>query len=395
MSAILPGATIGVIGGGQLGRMLALQARRMGYEVVVLDPDPDGPGGQVASACIAAPLDDLDAALELARRCDVITLEWENADTSSVVAAAEIAPVRPGAHVLQVAQDRLAEKDAARRLGIPTAEYRPVRSLEDLTGALADLGTPAVLKTARGGYDGKGQRVIRDPGEASEALSQLSNGTIQLIVERWVPFRLEASVICARTPAGEIASFPVVENIHHEGILDFTIAPARLERDTMREATRVGEALVEGLDVVGLLAVEMFVDGDGHVYMNEIAPRPHNSGHYTWEACTISQFEQQLRAVCGLPLEPPRLLRPAAMVNLLGQHIGTGAGLPGVADALAIPGAALHLYGKRSARHGRKMGHLTVLADTPDEALAAAERARRVMADSYRAAQNARPAADT
>jgi 5-(carboxyamino)imidazole ribonucleotide synthase len=395
MSVILPGATIGVIGGGQLGRMLALQARRMGYVVVVLDPDPHGPGAQVASSCIAAPLDDVDAALELARRCDVITLEWENADTSSVVAATEIAPVRPGAHVLKVAQDRLAEKDAARRLGVPTADYRPVRTLDELDGALADLGTPAVLKTARGGYDGKGQRVIREPEEAAQAFSTLSDGSVQLILERWVPFRLEVSVICARTPAGEIATFPVAENIHRDGILDFTIAPARLQPDTLRNAAAIGEALVEGLNVVGLLAVELFVDEDERVYMNEIAPRPHNSGHYTWEACTISQFEQQLRAVCGLPLERPRLLRPAAMVNLLGQHIGTGMGLPGIADALAIPGAALHLYGKRAARHGRKMGHVTVLADSPEEAHSAAERARQALVASYHEAQNTRAAADT
>jgi 5-(carboxyamino)imidazole ribonucleotide synthase len=197
---------------------------------------------------------------------------------------------------------------------------------------------------------------------------------------------MEASVICARGPDGGIATFPVGENIHRDGILDFTIAPARLPEAALREARQIGEALIEGLDVVGLLAVELFVDADDRLYMNELAPRPHNSAHYTWEACSISQFEQQLRAVCGLPLETPTLLRPAAMANLLGQDIGTGAALSGAVEALAIPATTLHLYGKRASRPGRKMGHLTVLADTPDQAHALAARARQALVDSYLAA---------
>jgi 5-(carboxyamino)imidazole ribonucleotide synthase len=294
-----------------------------------------------------------------------------------------------------VAQHRVREKDAARRLGIPTAEYRAVRTREELRSALDALGTPAVLKTARGGYDGKGQRVLRSPDEADAAFADLAAGGVELILEAWVPFRLEASVICARNPSGAVATFPIAENIHRHGILDFTLAPARLSPAKLREARQIGEAMIEGLDVAGILAVELFVDGDDRLYLNEVAPRPHNSGHYTWEACSVSQFEQQLRAVCDLPLEDPLLLRPAAMANLLGEEIGTGTGLAGTIDALASPSTTLHLYGKASARPGRKMGHLTVLADTPDEALALARRAKEALLRSHRKAHPRSPATDT
>ena len=383
MTVVLPGATIGVVGGGQLGRMFSLEARRMGYEVIILDPDEHAPAAQVATRQIRAPLDDLEGALELARHSDVVTLEWENADPAAMRAVAEIAPVRPGAHVLEVAQHRVREKDAARRLGIRTAEYRAVTTREQLDAAVAELGAPSVLKTARGGYDGKGQRVLRAVEDAGPAFAELGREGAELILEQWVPFRMEASVICARSPSGQIATFPIAENVHRRGILDFTIAPARLPAETLREARAIGEALMEGLDVVGLLAVELFVDEQDRLYVNEMAPRPHNSGHYTWQACSVSQFEQQLRAVCGLPLDNPVLLRPAAMANLLGEDIGVGAGLEGTVAALAVPAATLHLYGKRAARPGRKMGHITVLAETADEAHALARRAKQALVDSF------------
>ena len=376
---LLPGSTLGVVGGGQLGRMFALEARRMGYHVVILDPGENAPAAQVANDQIRAPLDEVEAMVALARRCDVVTLEWENADPAAVRAAAAVTPVRPGAHVLEVAQHRVREKEAARELGLRTAEYRAISDAAELHRAVAELGTPAVLKTARGGYDARGQRVIPDAGEAEAAFAALGGGAVELVLERWVPFRMEISVICARGPRGDVASFPVVENIHRNGILDYTIAPARLSPAILREATLIGETLVEGLDVVGVLAVELFVDASDRLYVNEIAPRPHNSGHYSWEACSVSQFEQQLRAVCGLPLEKPTLLRPAAMVNLLGEDIGTGESLTGTVEALAVPGAALHLYGKPSSRPGRKMGHVTVLADTPDQALEGARRAKEAL----------------
>lgn len=379
---IPPGATVGVVGGGQLGRMLALEARRMGYRVLVLDPDGDGPAGQVADDRIEAPLHDRDAALELARRSDVVTLEWENADAATVREMEAIVPVRPGAHVLEVAQHRVREKEAARRLGLATADFRPVASLEQLSEALRAIGAPAILKTSTGGYDGKGQFVIRAPEQSGEAFDALGGGTRELILERFVPFRMEASVICARSPRGEIASFPVVENRHRNGILDLTLAPADLSPAVVREARAVGEALAEGLEVVGLLAVELFVTGDDRVLVNEIAPRPHNSGHYTWEACSVSQFEQQLRAVCGLPLARPELLRPAAMANLLGEDVGERERLAGAADALAVEGVSLHLYGKRESRPGRKMGHLTALAEDATRALERAARARELVRGS-------------
>jgi 5-(carboxyamino)imidazole ribonucleotide synthase len=365
-----------MVGGGQLGRMFVLEARRMGYRTIVLDPGADAPAAQVADHHIRAPLDDVDAARELARRSDVVTLEWENADAAAIRELSEIAPVRPGAHVLEVAQHRVREKETARKLGLRTADFAAVSTLDDLSAAVARIGLPAVLKTARGGYDGKGQRVLRDPADVADAFADLSNGENELILEAWVPFRLEASVISARSASGEVQSFPVVENIHRKGILDFTIAPARIDPAIQEEARRMGEAFVEGLDVVGILAVELFIGEDDRIYVNEIAPRPHNSGHYTWEACAISQFEQQLRAVCDLPLGLPTLLRPAAMANLMGEDIGTGEGLPSLVDALAEPMVSLHLYGKREGRPGRKMGHLTCLADTADAALACARRAR-------------------
>lgn len=365
---ILPGATIGMVGGGQLGRMFALEARRMGYRLVVLDPGDATPAAQFCDLHIRAPFEDVDACLRLARMSDVVTLEWENADVSTLRAMAEHVQIHPSPDVLEVAQHRVREKDAARRLGVLTAEYRAVRSREDLDAALAEIGAPAILKTARMGYDGKGQATIRDAAEAGAAWNDLSRQGDDFILEAKVPFRMEVSVICARSASGETACFPVAENEHRRGILHLTVAPARVPDEVADEARRVATALAEGLGVVGLLAVEMFVDADGRILMNEIAPRPHNSGHHTWEACAVSQFEQQLRAVCGLPLADPALLRPAAMVNLMGEDAGTGLGRPGVARALEVPGTALHLYGKHEARAGRKMGHLTVLADSADEA---------------------------
>jgi 5-(carboxyamino)imidazole ribonucleotide synthase len=376
---VLPGATIGVVGGGQLGRMFALEARRMGYRTLVLDPAPDAPAAQVADEQIRAPLNDRAAARELARRSEVVTLEWENADVATLRELAHVVPVRPGAHVLEVCQHRVREKDAVRKLGIGTAEYRAVRSAADLRDALGEIGTPAVLKTARGGYDGKGQAVIRRVEEAEAAHAALGGEAREMILEGMVRFRMEVSVVCARAPGGETASFPVSENLHRNGILDTSVAPAPVDGETAAEARRIAETLAEGLQVEGLLAVEMFVAEDGRLLVNELAPRPHNSGHYTMEACAVSQFEQQLRAVCGLPLGSTEQLRPAAMVNLLGEDGGTCLGDPRVARALGIPAVALHLYGKQEARPGRKMGHLTALGADTAQALERARAARRII----------------
>ncbi len=379
MTPILPGSTIGIVGGGQLGRMFALEARRMGYRVVVWDPAADSPAAALADEAIIAPFHDAETALELARRSDVVTLEWENADVETLRALEAVVPVRPGPDVLEVAQHRIREKDTARRLGVPTADYRAVGSLGDLHAALQEIGVPAVLKTARGGYDGKGQAVIRDPAEAERAFRSVAPEGAELILEAFVRFRMEISVVCARSPGGETACFPVGENEHRGGILHSTVVPARISPELAEEARRIACALAEGLEVVGLLAVEMFVGEDGVVRMNEIAPRPHNSGHYTWEACPVSQFEQQLRAVCGLPLGSADLLRPAAMINLMGDDAGTGLGRAGTAEMMGVPMAALHLYGKAESRPGRKMGHVTALGGTADEALERADRAWRAV----------------
>ncbi|HEX6749431.1 MAG TPA: 5-(carboxyamino)imidazole ribonucleotide synthase [Longimicrobium sp.] len=373
----LPGSSIGIVGGGQLGRMFALEARRMGYRVVVLDPGGDAPAAQVADEHVQAPFDDPAAMRALAERSDVVTLEWENADVATLREIERSVPVRPGPGVLEVAQHRVREKDTARRLGILTAGYRAVSTRDDLRGALREIGTPAVLKTARWGYDGKGQAVIRDPSDADAAFDAVGgDGTTELILEEWVRFSMEISVVAARGPDGATACFPVAENVHRNAILDVSIVPARIPAEIGDEARRVAVSMAEGLGVVGLLAVEMFVAEDGHVRMNEIAPRPHNSGHYTLEACPVSQFEQQLRAVCGLPLGSTELLRPAAMANLMGDDAGTALGRAGVADALGVPATALHLYGKAEARPGRKMGHLTSLGGTAEEALERVLRAR-------------------
>lgn len=378
---ILPGATIGMVGGGQLGRMFALEARRMGYRLVVLDPGDATPAAQFCDQHVQAPFEDVDACLRLARLSDVVTLEWENADVATLRAMGELVQIHPSPDVLEVAQHRVREKDAARRLGVLTAEYRAVRSRDELDAALREIGAPAILKTARMGYDGKGQAPIRSADEAGAAWDAVAAQGDDFILEARVPFRMEVSVICARNAWGQTACFPVAENEHRRGILHLTVAPARVPDEVAAEAVRVATALAEGLGVVGLLAVEMFVDGDGRILMNEIAPRPHNSGHHTWEACAVSQFEQQLRAVCGLPLGDPALLRPAAMVNLMGEDAGTGLGRPGAARALEVPGTALHLYGKAQARPGRKMGHLTALANTPDEAARRALEAWRRMVE--------------
>lgn len=376
---ILPGSTIGIVGGGQLGRMLALEARRMGYRTMVLDPGPAPPAAQVADHHLRAALDDVAAARELASRSAVVTLEWENASVEMVEALASITPVRPGHEVLAVAQHRVREKEAARRLGLATAEFLAVGTRAQLHDAVREIGTPSILKTARGGYDGKGQATIATPGEADAAFDELAGDDRELILEEHVAFVMEASVICARSPRGEIATFPISENIHRAGILDVTVVPARLTPELERAARAIGETMIEGLDVVGLLTVELFITDRGEPLVNEIAPRPHNSGHYTWEGCSISQFEQQLRAVCDLPLERPTLLRPAAMANLLGEHLPAD-GPPRLEAALSTPMTSVHLYGKAQGRPGRKMGHVTSLADTPEEAESRVRRARSAIA---------------
>jgi 5-(carboxyamino)imidazole ribonucleotide synthase len=360
---ILPGQTIGILGGGQLGRMFAIAARRMGYRVHAFDPTPDCPTGQVADRETNAPYDDLEAAREFASAVDVVTFEFENVPAETLATIEQRRPVHPSPFVLDTTRHRIREKDFLSGHGFPVTDYRPVRSADELKAALAELGLPSILKTADFGYDGKGQVRINDLAQADAAWKGM--GRPVGVLEALVPFDKEISVICARTAAGQALCFVPVDNAHSRHILDITSAPGDLPPAVAKAATDLAIAIAEALNVVGLITVEMFLVGE-RIVVNELAPRPHNSGHFSFDACVTSQFEQQLRAVCGLPLGDPTLLRPAAMANLLGD-LWQG-GEPNWAAALAIPDVKLHLYGKVKAAPGRKMGHLTAMADTPSAA---------------------------
>ncbi|MDF9844633.1 5-(carboxyamino)imidazole ribonucleotide synthase [Paenibacillus sp. PastF-1] len=373
---LLPGqTTIGVLGGGQLGRMMALDGIAMGYRFVALDPAADAPCGQVTPQITAA-YNDQGAARELAQRADVITYEFENVDAGVAALLTEESYVPQGSALLYTTQHRLREKAAIEAAGVPVAPYRKVGSLAELTAAAAELGLPCVLKTATGGYDGKGQAVIRQQVELEAAFRQVAPGAAEgaevpeLVLEKFVKFQCEISVIAARSASGEVKSFPPAENIHVNNILHLSIVPARVAEEIRQRACELAERLVTGLDAVGLLAVEMFVTEDGDLFVNELAPRPHNSGHYTMDACATSQFEQHIRAICNLPLGDTTLLTPVVMVNVLGEHLDGLIGRTGQADEAAGKlGVApkLHIYGKTESKTGRKMGHVNLLCkDTGD-----------------------------
>ena len=362
--AVLPGATVGVLGSGQLGRMFAIAARRMGYRVHVYSPDVDTPTGQVADLEVVAPYDDLDAVRRFAQGAEVVTFEFENVPFETAEAAAERAHVRPAGRVLHTTQNREREKTFLARAGFPVPRFAVVRSIGDLRAALDAVGCPAVLKTARFGYDGKGQAKIANPGDAGAAWDAL--GRQDAVLEAFVDFDRELSVVAARGLTGAVADYGAVENRHRDHILDLTTAPAEVPPEVAAEASRLARGILDALDVVGVLCVELFLARDGRLLVNELAPRPHNSGHFTFDACITSQFEQQLRAVCGLALGSPRQLQPAAMANLLGDL--WQAGEPRWEAACAFPDVKVHLYGKSAARPGRKMGHLTALAASSAEA---------------------------
>ena len=376
VTPILPGATLGVLGSGQLGRMFAIAARRMGYRVATLSPDDDTPTGQVADVEVNAAYDDLDAVRAFARGVSVVTFEFENVPAATAAAAAAFAPVRPGGDVLHVTQHRLREKGFLVRHGFPVAPHRAVRSVDELHRAVADLGCPAVLKTAGWGYDGKGQVMVRAAADAAAAWAALA--TDEAVLEALIDFEREVSVVAARGADGSFAHWGVIENDHHHHILDTSVAPAAVDGRTAAEAVAIAEGVLEQLGVLGVLCVEFFLCRDGSLLVNELAPRPHNSGHLTVDACVTSQFEQQVRTACGLPLGSTRLLRPAAMANLLGDV--WSAGEPDWAAGLAAGGdVKLHLYGKADPRRGRKMGHLTATGDTAAEALRVVRAARAAL----------------
>jgi 5-(carboxyamino)imidazole ribonucleotide synthase len=370
MGAILPGATIGILGGGQLGRMTGLAARSMGYDVHVLDPDPNCPASVIASRTIAARFDDADAAASLAERCAVVTLEIEQIGTDALAAAAARAPLRPGAEAVHIIQDRIRQKTWLEANGFPVGAFRAVTSRDESVAAFADLGR-CIFKSTRGGYDGRGQIRVASADEAADAWKAL--GERPCLVERFLEIDSEISMLVARRPATSRSSngaghvvFPPSFNHHEHGILDWSMLPAPVPPGVVGRATDVANGIASSLGIEGLIAVEMFIVGGAEVLVNELAPRPHNTFHSTERGCATSQFEQLVRAVCDLPLGSTDILRPAAIANLLGD-LWTG-GTPNFPAALAVPSVRLHLYGKSSARPGRKMGHLSAVGLTGDEA---------------------------
>lgn len=369
---IPPGSTLGILGSGQLGRMLALAARSLGYRVHVYSPERGAPAGQVADREVVADYLDLNALGAFARGVDVVTFEFENVPAAATDELAGRVPVRPAGRVLETTQHRLREKRFLEGAGFPVAPFRAARSADELRSALAALGTPAVVKTAGWGYDGKGQVRIDDPAAAGAAWAAL--GTDEAVVEAFVDFERELSVVAARGLDGDFAHWGIVENRHVRHILDLTLAPASIPEALAAAAVEIARGVLAALDVVGVLCVELFATRDGRLLVNELAPRPHNSGHWTIDGATTSQFEQQLRAVCGLPLGSTRQHRPAAMANLLGDLWADRE--PDWSAALAVPDVHLHLYGKADPRPGRKMGHLTALGDSLEEAEGRALEAR-------------------
>lgn len=367
---VLPGSTVGLLGGGQLGRMIALAGRHMGYRFVTLDPTEDSPCGQVADRQVVASYDDQQAAAQLARLSDVITYEFENVDAEVAKMLETSSYVPQGSGLLYITQHRLREKRAIEQAGVKVAPYEAVASVDELNKAITRLGLPCVLKTATGGYDGKGQKVIRQIGDAEAAFTELAAPGIELVLEKFINFDKEISVIAARNTRGEIEVFPVSENVHVDNILHLSIVPARIDSRVERNAQDMARRIAEHLQVVGLLAVEMFVGVDGELFVNELAPRPHNSGHYTMEACATSQFEQHVRAICNLPLGSTELLKPVVMVNVLGEHVQP------LLDWMStqteeVPGLTMkiHLYGKHERKEKRKLGHVNLLCDKVETAL--------------------------
>lgn len=354
MKTILPGQTIGIIGGGQLGRMMALAAKEAGFKIAVLDPAMDSPTGQVADVQLIAPYNDLTALEELAAVSDVITYEFENIDVEGLRHLCDIAYVPQGSELIRITQNRVFEKEQITKAGVPVAKYIVASSYQDLLDKSKMLDYPFVVKTAKGGYDGKGQQTIRSESDLPHAEPLFSNG--ECVAEEFVDFTKEISVIVQRNGLGDTALLPIGENVHKNHILHETIVPARLEESTISKATAAAEAIAEHLEMVGTLAVEMFVLENGDIVVNELAPRPHNSGHYSIEATNSSQFHQHIRAVCGWPLNKPELWSDVVMVNILGQHVA-----PLTSKIAQYPNWSVHLYGKEEAKHNRKMGHVTIL----------------------------------
>jgi 5-(carboxyamino)imidazole ribonucleotide synthase len=371
---IPPGKTIGVLGGGQLGRMLAHAAERLGYRVHIYEPEPNGPAGEVSALETNRPYTDGEALAAFAKGVDVVTYEFENIPAEPLWGIEKLVQLHPHWSVLETCQNRLREKNWLRKNNFSPVPFAEVEAGDNLAAAIRKIGLPCVVKTADFGYDGKGQIKVSDDASLAKAVASFARQ--RCVIEKFIDFKCELSVLVARSSKGEVKIFPVAENIHTRHILDFSIVPARINEVVKAEAEKLALALVEKLGVVGLLAIELFLTDRGELLVNELAPRPHNSGHWTLDACVTSQFEQHVRAVCGLPLGDVSVVSPVVMVNILGDawkwRVGALVGAPAWEAILAEPRAKLHLYGKKEPRSGRKMGHFTVTAQTADAALDAA-----------------------
>ena len=386
MSALLPGATIGIFGGGQLGRMMAMAARGMGYRILVLDPDPGCPARFVVDGCIEAGWDDSRGAAMLARGCDVVTLEIEQIGAHSMASAATFCPVRPGGALLAVIQDRIEQKDWLRKHEFPVGAYRAVRTLDEVRAAIAELGERCFCKSATGGYDGRGQGKV---GFGADAVTEAdvrgaweALGEGPGVVEQAVELEREISVMVARSPRGEVKVYPAAWNHHENQILDWSVIPAAIPEELEEKAREIAAEIADTFGLEGLLAVEMFVTAEGELLVNELAPRPHNSYHESERACVTSQFEQAIRAVCDLPLGDVEVVQPAAIANLLGDlwlNADGSAREVCFDKALAVPGVRLHLYEKLKPRKGRKMGHLSAVGVSVDEAVQRVLRAKAAL----------------
>ncbi len=369
-----PGSTLGVLGGGQLGAMFATAARRMGYAITVWDPDPEAPAHRIADHSLIHPFTDADARAEFTRRVRAVTYEWENVPADLCEQLERDLPVRPSSRVLRVIQDRIEQKTFLRTHELAVPAFSALSSPDDL-GRQSIPSYPLVCKTATAGYDGKGQwKILRaeDCLAVQQELTRTQRPGSRWILEEWLPFERELSILVVRGADGASQTYPLVENVHEDGILRQTIVPADVPESVAGLAGRMAREAVQVLDGVGVFCVELFLMADGRLVINEIAPRPHNSGHYTLDACTVSQFEQQVRTLCGLPLGEVRLLSPAVMLNLIGDDVRLVTHSPSAHDLLRVPGAIVHLYGKRTIRPKRKMGHISFLAPTRAEALTAA-----------------------
>jgi 5-(carboxyamino)imidazole ribonucleotide synthase len=373
VSIILPGATIGILGGGQLGRMTAMAARSLGYHLAVLDPDPSCAARFLVETCVTAGFDDVKAAQELAQRCQVATVEIEKVSIEVMEAVQQIIPMRPGPGVLHVVQDRARQKDWLAEHGFPVGPYRKASTEDELREAAQALGGRCYVKTTRGGYDGRGQDILTGPDDASRVWGVL--GGVPVVVEKGLELDSELSVLVARRPSGEARTYAPALNHHVKGILEWSVLPGPLPHAVANQSESIARDIAAALGVEGLLVAEFFLTRAGELLVNELAPRPHNTFHSTEVACATSQFEQHTRSVCDLPLGSTELIRPAAIINLLGD-LWVDDAVPPFDKALEISGVQVHLYGKRAARPGRKMGHLSAIGSTPEEALQKVQEAR-------------------